>query len=143
MAPGWRAQGRRPGLGLDRRGAEGLLGERGRYPGGPGQAGDCGGLVSQLLADVAEHAIVAWFAKLVAYGELLIGIALIIGAFTGIAALFGGVMNWNYIMAGSASTAAIMGFHFAGWSSCTSLVTRVSMADRSIDLGTTNSLVAV
>jgi thiosulfate dehydrogenase [quinone] large subunit len=45
-----------------------------------------------------------WFAKLVAYGELLVGIALIIGAFTGAAAFFGGLMNWNYMMAGSAST---------------------------------------
>jgi thiosulfate dehydrogenase [quinone] large subunit len=45
-----------------------------------------------------------WFAKLVAYGELLIGIALILGAFTGIAAFFGGLMNWNFMMAGSAST---------------------------------------
>lgn len=45
-----------------------------------------------------------WFAKLVAFGELLVGIALIIGAFTGVAAFFGGLMNWNYMMAGSAST---------------------------------------
>jgi thiosulfate dehydrogenase [quinone] large subunit len=44
-----------------------------------------------------------WFAKVVAYGELLIGIALILGAFTGIAAFFGGFMNWNFMMAGSAS----------------------------------------
>ena len=45
-----------------------------------------------------------WFAKLVAAGELLIGIALILGAFTGVAAFFGGFMNWNFMMAGSAST---------------------------------------
>ena len=45
-----------------------------------------------------------WFAKLVAYGELLIGIALILGIFTGIAAFFGSFMNWNFMMAGSAST---------------------------------------
>ena len=45
-----------------------------------------------------------WFAKVVAYGELLIGIALILGAFTGVAAFFGGFMNWNFMMAGSAST---------------------------------------
>lgn len=44
-----------------------------------------------------------WFAKLVAYGELLIGVALIAGAFTGIAAFMGGFMNWNFMMAGSAS----------------------------------------
>ncbi len=49
------------------------------------------------------HAYV-WFAKLVAYGETLVGIALILGAFTGFAAFFGAVMNWNYMMAGSAST---------------------------------------
>jgi thiosulfate dehydrogenase (quinone) large subunit len=45
-----------------------------------------------------------WFAKLVVAGEVLIGIALILGAFTGIAAFFGALMNWNFMMAGSAST---------------------------------------
>jgi thiosulfate dehydrogenase [quinone] large subunit len=45
-----------------------------------------------------------WFAPLVAYGELVIGIALILGAFTGIVAFFGGFMNWNFMMAGSASS---------------------------------------
>ncbi|HMP39554.1 MAG TPA: DoxX family membrane protein [Roseiflexaceae bacterium] len=49
-----------------------------------------------------------WFAKLVAYGEVLIGIALIAGAFVGIAAFFGGFMNWNFIMAGTASTNALL-----------------------------------
>ncbi len=55
----------------------------------------------QSLLDVQAY---TWFAKLVAYGEILIGIALIIGAFTGIAAFFSGVLNWNFMMAGSAST---------------------------------------
>lgn len=50
-----------------------------------------------------------WFAKLVAIGELTIGIALIIGAFVGIAAFFGAFMNWNFIMAGSASTNGFLG----------------------------------
>jgi len=45
-----------------------------------------------------------WFAPLVAYGELIIGIALILGAFTGLFAFFGAFMNWNFMMAGSAST---------------------------------------
>jgi len=44
-----------------------------------------------------------WFAKLVVAGELLVGIALILGAFVGIAAFLGGFMNWNFMMAGSAS----------------------------------------
>lgn len=55
----------------------------------------------QVLLDAQAY---TWFAKLVVYGELLIGIALILGAFTGIAAFFGGFMNWNFMMAGSAST---------------------------------------
>ncbi len=55
----------------------------------------------QMLLDTQSY---TWFAKLVVYGELLIGIALILGAFTGIAAFFGGLMNWNFMMAGSAST---------------------------------------
>jgi len=57
--------------------------------------------VLQFMLDTQPY---TWFAKLVAYGEVLIGIALIIGAFTGIAAFFGGFMNWNFMMAGSAST---------------------------------------
>jgi thiosulfate dehydrogenase (quinone) large subunit len=45
-----------------------------------------------------------WFSKLVIAGEVLVGAALILGAFTGIAAFIGGFMNWNFMMAGSAST---------------------------------------
>ena len=45
-----------------------------------------------------------WFGPLVAYGELIVGIALVLGAFTGIAAFFGGFMNWKFMMAGSASS---------------------------------------
>jgi len=55
----------------------------------------------QFLLDAEAY---TWFAKVVAYGELLVGIALILGLFTGIAAFFGGFMNWNFMMAGSAST---------------------------------------
>lgn len=49
-----------------------------------------------------------WFADLIMYGEFLIGIALILGAFTGIAAFAGSFMNWNFIMAGAASTNGLM-----------------------------------
>jgi len=55
----------------------------------------------QFLLDTRSY---TWFAKLVAYGEMLIGIALIVGAFKGVAAFFGAFMNWNFMMAGSAST---------------------------------------
>jgi thiosulfate dehydrogenase [quinone] large subunit len=49
-----------------------------------------------------------WFAKLIAYGEVLIGIALIVGAFVGIAAFFGAFLNWNFVMAGAAGTNAVL-----------------------------------
>ena len=45
-----------------------------------------------------------FWSKLVVYGELLVGIALILGVFTGIAAFFGGFMNMNYLLAGTVST---------------------------------------
>ena len=54
-----------------------------------------------------------WFAKLVAFGELFVGIALILGAFVGIAAFFGALMNWNYVMAGVASSNGLL-FLFGG-----------------------------
>lgn len=59
----------------------------------------------QSLLDAEAY---TWFGKVVAYGELLIGIALIIGAFVGVAAFFGALMNWNFIMAGSASTNPVL-----------------------------------
>ena len=55
-----------------------------------------------------------WFAKLVAVGEFVIAVALIVGAFTGIAAFFGGFMNWNFVMAGTASANGLY-FALATW----------------------------
>lgn len=49
-----------------------------------------------------------WMAPMIAYGEMLIGIALILGIFTGIAALMGAFMNWNFMMAGTASTNPVL-----------------------------------
>jgi thiosulfate dehydrogenase (quinone) large subunit len=39
---------------------------------------------------------------------------LILGAFVGVAAFFGGFMNWSFIMAGSASTNGML-FAIATW----------------------------
>lgn len=49
-----------------------------------------------------------WFADLVMWGEVLVGLALIVGAFVGIAAFFGAAMNFNFIMAGAASTNGLL-----------------------------------
>jgi thiosulfate dehydrogenase [quinone] large subunit len=48
------------------------------------------------------------FSYMVAYGELLVGVGLILGAFIGIAAFFGAFMNMNYLFAGTVSTNPLM-----------------------------------
>lgn len=59
----------------------------------------------QYLLDTQAY---TWFAKVIAYGELIIGIALVIGAFVGIAAFFGAFMNINFMLAGAASTNPVL-----------------------------------
>lgn len=54
------------------------------------------------------------FSYLVAYGEVLVGIALILGLFTGIAAFFGGLMNANFLLAGTISSNPVL-FILATW----------------------------
>ena len=48
------------------------------------------------------------FAHVIAYGEFLVGIALIIGVFVGIAAFFGLFMNLNFLLAGTVSSNPIL-----------------------------------
>jgi thiosulfate dehydrogenase (quinone) large subunit len=61
---------------------------------------------------------------LVSWGEFLVGVALILGIFTGIAAIFGSFMNLNYLLAGTVSINPIlfvpaifiiMAWKTAGW----------------------------
>jgi thiosulfate dehydrogenase (quinone) large subunit len=49
-----------------------------------------------------------WFAWVIAWGELLVGLALIMGALTGIAALSGAFLNFNFMLAGTASTNPVL-----------------------------------
>jgi thiosulfate dehydrogenase [quinone] large subunit len=48
------------------------------------------------------------FAYFITFGEVLVGLGLLLGAFTGIAAFFGFVMNLNYLFAGSISINPIL-----------------------------------
>ncbi|BCL78640.1 DoxX family protein [Ktedonobacteria bacterium brp13] len=63
---------------------------------------------SFLQSFVLPHA--ALFAYIITFGELLVGIALILGLLTGIASFFGVFMNLNYLLAGAVSTNPILGF---------------------------------
>lgn len=49
-----------------------------------------------------------WFAKLVVFGELAVGVALILGLVTTFAAFVGAFMNLNFMLAGSASTNPVL-----------------------------------
>jgi thiosulfate dehydrogenase [quinone] large subunit len=59
----------------------------------------------QSLLDAGAY---TWFSKLILATELIVGIALILGAFVGIAAFIGAFLNWNFMMAGTASINPLM-----------------------------------
>ena len=76
------------------------------------------------LTFMLDHGWYRWFSWVIALGEVAVGIALIVGAFAGIAALTGAFMNFNFLMAGSASINPLMfvlamlvifGWKTAGW----------------------------
>ena len=48
------------------------------------------------------------FSYIVAWGELLVGIGLIVGFLTGIAAFFGALMNISFLLAGTVSSNPVM-----------------------------------
>lgn len=65
-----------------------------------------------------------WFSYVIAGGEILVGTALILGLFTGVAAFFGGFMNMNFLLAGTVSAnppllilqiLLLMAWRVAGW----------------------------
>lgn len=77
----------------------------------------------ELIKNVALHNT-ALISHIVSYGEVLVGVALILGAFTGIAAFLGAFMNMNYLFAGTVSTNPfmfviqlflILAWRVAGW----------------------------
>ncbi len=50
----------------------------------------------------------SWFAPLIVFGEMAVGLGLIFGCLTGIAAFFGALMNMSFLLAGSASTNPVL-----------------------------------
>lgn len=71
-----------------------------------------------------DNQVYSWFGKVIAIGEFLIGVGLIVGGLVGIAAFFGATMNVTFLLSGSASTNPIMllgavllvmGWKVAGW----------------------------
>lgn len=60
--------------------------------------------INALLAGGHE----SWFAWLVTLGEIAVGLGLILGVLTGVAAFFGALLNMSFLLAGSASTNPVL-----------------------------------
>lgn len=92
---------------------------------GPNAGGSITGfLMGAVEKSTGEHpAVSAWYAEfinnvaipnaflfshMVALGEFLVGVALILGMFTGIAAFFGAFMNMNFLFAGAVSSNPVL-----------------------------------
>lgn len=73
--------------------------------------------VTQWYAGFLESVVIpnaTLFSYLVVFGEIAVGLGLIFGLFTGIAAFFGGFMNASFIFAGTAGANPLM-FILATW----------------------------
>lgn len=85
--------------------------------------GDVAGWYAWFLENVIiPHAVI--FSYVVAFGELLVGLGLIAGLLTGIAAFFGALMNMSFLLAGTVSLnpmmflvaiLLVMAWKVAGW----------------------------
>lgn len=72
-----------------------------------GEHPDVSGWYAWFIQNVAQpHPII--FSYLVAYGEIAVGLGLIAGLFTALAAFFGLAMNFNFMFAGTVSVNPLM-----------------------------------
>lgn len=87
------------------------------------EAGDVAGWYAWFLESVVMPNAVP-FSYMVAWGEVLVGLGLIVGLLTGIAAFFGAMMNMSFLLAGTVSSnpvmlmiaiAIILAWKVAGW----------------------------
>jgi thiosulfate dehydrogenase [quinone] large subunit len=77
-----------------------------------------------VLQFMIDNQMQTWFSYLIVFGEISIGIGLLVGALAGIAAFFGATLNMSFLLAGSASTnpilftaaiGLILAWRVAGW----------------------------
>jgi thiosulfate dehydrogenase [quinone] large subunit len=66
------------------------------------------GWYREFIQYMIDHDWANVMGKAIAVGELLVGIGLIVGGLVGIAAFFGTLMNFNFMMAGSASSNPVL-----------------------------------
>jgi len=74
----------------------------------PGRAAIPSSWYRDVLQYMLDNEWYTWFAKVVAVGEFMIGLGLIVGALVGIAAFFGTLLNFSFMLAGSSSTNPVL-----------------------------------
>ncbi len=60
------------------------------------------------LQTLIDNDAQSWFAYVIVFGEILVGLGLLVGALVGIAAFFGAMMNMSFLLAGSASSNPVL-----------------------------------
>jgi thiosulfate dehydrogenase (quinone) large subunit len=60
------------------------------------------------LQFLIDNNLNVFFSYAIAFGELLVGLGLLVGALTGIAAFFGATMNMTFLLAGSSSSNPVL-----------------------------------
>ena len=66
------------------------------------------GWYRSFLTSLLEMEAYTWMAPLIVIGEILIGIGLLVGVLTGFAEFFGAFLNFNFMLAGTASSNPVL-----------------------------------
>ncbi|HEX5166954.1 MAG TPA: hypothetical protein VFV93_16225 [Thermomicrobiales bacterium] len=74
----------------------------------PGRAAITYDWYRDFLQYMLDNEWYTWFAKVVAVGEFMIGLGLIVGALVGIAAFFGTLLNFSFMLAGTTSSNPVL-----------------------------------
>lgn len=74
----------------------------------PGRAAITYSWYRDVLQYMLDNEWYTWFAKVVAIGEFMIGLGLIVGALVGIAAFFGTMLNFSFMLAGTTNSNPVL-----------------------------------
>lgn len=74
----------------------------------PGRAAITYSWYRDVLQYMLDNEWYTWFAKAVAIGEFMIGLGLLVGALVGIAAFFGTMLNFSFMLAGTTSSNPVL-----------------------------------
>ena len=87
--------------------ATGSMPSRSRRP-APGSPAITYDWYRTFLQTLLDNNAYTWFAPLITFGEMAVGLGLLVGCLTGVAAFFGALMNMSFLLAGSASVNPVL-----------------------------------